>query len=180
EDPAEEREFIAQANQAIQTVLKNLDLLITLSKLDIEVLQPRLQPTPLKPLLTRVQRLIEMQCVNRQCRFVLGPIATGLTVQTDTAWLEQVLVMLVEAALVQGSPQISLTVADSPSPGAVVIHLGASPGGPSTPAVAALSPEFRYQLATRLVGHIGATLEPLGPADHPNQHLALRLPCPAA
>src|SRR5688572_4119363 len=42
ESPAEEREFIAQANQAIQTVLKNLDLLITLSKFDIGALHPRL------------------------------------------------------------------------------------------------------------------------------------------
>ena len=45
ESPAEEREFIAQANQAIQTVLKNLDLLITLSKLDMGSLQRQLSPT---------------------------------------------------------------------------------------------------------------------------------------
>ena len=49
ESPAEEREFIAQANQAIQTVLKNLDLLITLSKLDMGSLQRQLSPTALEP-----------------------------------------------------------------------------------------------------------------------------------
>ncbi|MBE9159268.1 HAMP domain-containing histidine kinase [Nodosilinea sp. LEGE 06152] len=178
ENPAEEREFIAQANQAIQTVLKNLDLLITLSKLDIGTLQPQPQPTLLEPLLTRVQRLIEMQCINRHCRFSLGPVAASLTVQTDAAWLEQILVMLIEAALVQGSPQISLTVADAAAASAVVIHLGANPGEAQTPAVAALSPEFRYQLAARLVPHLGGTLEFLGAAENPKSLLCLKLPSP--
>lgn len=185
ENPAEEREFIAQANQTIQVVLKNLDLLITLSKLDIGAVQPQLQPTPLEPLLTRVQRRIEMQCTNRHCRFSLGPVAANLAVQTDGAWLEQVLVMLVEAALVQGSPQISLTVVDAPATDnpatdEIVLHLDSSPGEAIAPAVAALSPEFRYQLADRLVPHLDAVLEFLGPADSPNGHLVLRLPRPVA
>ncbi|MGB3308919.1 MAG: histidine kinase dimerization/phospho-acceptor domain-containing protein [Nodosilinea sp.] len=180
EDPAEEREFIAQANQTIQTVLKNLDLLITLSKLDIGTLQPQPQPILLAPLLTRVQRLVQMQCVNRHCRFSLGPVEPSLSVQTDTAWLEQVLVMLIEAALAQGSPQISLTVADDAAASDVVIHLGANPGEAPDSAVAALSPEFRYQLATRLLLHVGATLERLGTAASPNSHLGLRLPRPAS
>ncbi|PSR14403.1 hypothetical protein C8255_24175 [filamentous cyanobacterium CCP3] len=180
EDPAEEREFIAQANQAIQTVLKNLDLLITLSKLDIGTLQPRLQPTLLGPLLIRVQRLVQMQCINRHCRFSLGPVEASLSVQTDAAWLEQVLVMLIEAALAQGSPQISLTVADDATASAVVIHLGANPGEAQTTTVAALSPEFRYQLAARLVPHLNSTLERLGPSTNPTGHLSLRLPRPAA
>ena len=177
ENPAEEREFIAQANQAIQTVLKNLDLLITLSKLDIGTLQPQLQPTLLEPLLTRVQRLVQMQCVNRHCRFSLGPVEASLSVQTDAAWLEQVLVMLIEAALAQGSPQISLTVADDAASD-VVIHLGANPGEAQTPAPAALSPEFRYQLAARLAPHLNGTLEQLGPSANPTSHLGLRLPRP--
>lgn len=178
ENPAEEREFIAQANQAIQTVLKNLDLLITLSKLDIGTLQPQIQPTLLEPLLTRVQRLIEMQCINRHCRFSLGPVEASLSVQSDAAWLEQVLVMLIEAALAQGSPQISLTVAKDAAASEVVIHLGANPGEAQTPAVAALSPEFRHQLATRLVPHLGGTLEFLGAAENPKSLLYLKLPSP--
>lgn len=176
EDPAEEREFIAQANQTIQAVLKNLDLLITLSKLDIGTMQPRLQPTVLAPLLTRVQRRIEMQCTNRHCRFSLGPVEADLAVQTDAAWLEQVLVMLIEAALAQGSPQITLTVADNLAIDEVVIHLEADSLEAIAPAVAALSPEFRYQLATRLVPHLGATLECLGSATDSKGHLELRLP----
>jgi signal transduction histidine kinase len=177
ESPAEEREFIAQANQAIQTVLKNLDLLITLSKLDIGTLHAQLKPTPLAPLLTRVQRLIEMQCINRHCRFSLGPVATDLAVLTDAAWLEQLLIMLIEAALAQGSPQISLTVADGSTPNTLALHLGANPAddAPSS-ALAALSPTFRYQLATRLTPHLTATLTPLGPKDVPYQRLCLQLP----
>lgn len=176
ESPAEEHEFIAQANQAIQTVLKNLDLLITLSKLDIATLHPQLQPTPLRPLLIRVQRLIEMQCTNRHCCFTLGSVAAELAVQTDPAWLEQVLVMLIEAALAQGSPQISLVVADDSTADGIALHLGATAGEPQQPPVAALSPEFRYQLATRLIPHLNATLTLLGPEEAPHRLLCLQLP----
>lgn len=178
ESPAEEREFIAQANQAIQTVLKNLDLLITLSKFDIGALHPRLAPTLLQPLITRVQRMIEMQCVNRHCRLIVGPVEATLQVQTDPAWLEQALVMLIEAALAQGSPQISLTVSEDSTTGNIGLHLGANPGEALPSAIAALSPEFRYQLAARLAPHLGATLEFLGNADNPKSLLCLQLPCP--
>lgn len=175
EDPAEEREFIAQANQAIQTVLKNLDLLIAISKFDMGALQPQPKPTLLAPLLTRIQRLVQMQCVNRHCRFSLGPVEPNLSVQTDAAWLEQVMVMLIEAALAQGSPQISLTVADEATASEVVLHLGANPGEAQATA-AVLSPEFRHQLAARLVPYLGGTLEQLGSAASPTAHLGLRLP----
>jgi hypothetical protein len=195
ENPAEEREFIAQANQTIQKVLKYLDLLITLSKFDIGTAQPQLQPTLLEPLLTRVQRQIEMQCVNRHCRFALGPVDPHLAVSTNAAWLEQTLVMLVEAALVQGSSQISLAAADDLAPssqsgsqsdpksgpplGSVALHLGfnlASPSAPEWAKVPALSPEFRQQLATRLVPHLGGTLETLGATAELGGQLCLRLP----
>ncbi|MBD1917696.1 MULTISPECIES: HAMP domain-containing histidine kinase [Cyanophyceae] len=178
ESPAEEREFIAQANQAIQTVLKNLDLLVTLSKLDIGALHPRLIPTLLQPLITRVQRMIEMQCINRHCRLIVGPVEANLQVQTDPAWLEQALVMLIEAALAQGSPQISLTVSEDSATGNIALHLGANPGEAPPSAIATLSPEFRYQLAARLAPHLGATLEFLGAAENPKGLLCLQLPRP--
>ncbi len=176
ESPAEEREFIAQANQAIQTVLKNLDLLITLSKLDIGTLRPQLKPTPLEPPLTRVKRLIEMQCINRHCRFALGPMAPELAANTDAAWLEQVLVMLIEAALDQGSAQITLRVGDDSTDDEIALHLEASPGDRPATAIAALSPEFRYQLAARLLPHLHSTLLSLGPAAAPNRLLRLQIP----
>ncbi|MBD2234318.1 sensor histidine kinase [Phormidium tenue] len=178
ESPAEEREFIAQANQAIQTVLKNLDLLITLSKLDIGALHPRLSPTLLDPLITRVQRMIEMQCINRHCRLIVGTVEANLQVQTDSAWLEQALIMLIEAALAQGSPQISLTVSEDATTGNIALHLGANPGEAPPSAMATLSPEFRYQLAARLAPHLGGTLEFLGAAENPKSLVCIQLPRP--
>jgi signal transduction histidine kinase len=176
ESPEEEREFIAQANQAVQKVLKNLDLLILLSKLDIGVLRPQSTAIPLEPLLIRVQQMIEMQCINRHCRFTLGPVAAQIAVQTDPAWLEQALVMLIEAALAQGSSQISLTVADDSATGDRVLRLEFDPGQAPIPTPGALSPEFRYQLAVRLLPHLGGRLVPLGPADHPYSSLFVYLP----
>ena len=176
ESPAEEREFLAQANQSIQTVLKNLDLLITLSKFAIGTQHPQPQPVLLGSLLGRVQRLVEMQCINRHCRFALGPVADTLAVETDPAWLEQTLIMLIEAPLTQGSPQISLTVADDSTRPEVALHLGANPADTPVTAVVGLSPAFRYQLAARLVHHLGGRLEGVEAASAFSSQLCLWLP----
>jgi K+-sensing histidine kinase KdpD len=176
ENPAEEREFIAQANQTIQIVLKNLDLLITLSKFDIGTFSAQMQPTPLAPILTRLQRQVEMQCINRHCRFTLEPVDDALTLATDAAWLEQVLIMLVEAALGQGSTQIGLTVEEEAATSTVALHLKTDPSlAPPTP-VPAFSPEFRRELVARLIPHLGGSLETLDTHNALPSHLCLRLP----
>lgn len=108
EGPEEEREFIAQANQSIHRVLKNLDTLISLSKLDIGAVQPKLQAVELWMILPMVQQFTEMKCINRQCRLTVTEVADDLAVQADMYWLQQSLVTLVEVALAAESTGIEL------------------------------------------------------------------------
>ncbi|MEO1067864.1 MAG: hypothetical protein AAFW95_01900, partial [Cyanobacteria bacterium J06638_6] len=127
-------------------------------------------------ILTHLQHQVEMQCINRHCRFTPEPVDAALTLATDAAWLEQALIMLVEAALGQGSTQISLTVEEEAATSTVALHLKTDPSlDPSTP-VPALSPEFRYQLAAQLIPHLGGSLEVLNTNNGLPSHLCLHLP----
>jgi signal transduction histidine kinase len=175
ESPTEEREFIAQANQTITTVLRNLDTLISLSKLDIGTLHPKLQSVELAPVLAAVQQFTEMKCINRHCRLTILPLGEPLAVQTDAQWLQQLLVTLVDAALTADSRTISLT-ATAPTPQGVTLELSCdgdlekwplpspeppTPERPLPPQAefrAAISPHFGYQMAARMVHHLGGTI----------------------
>lgn len=123
EGPEEEREFIAQANQAIHRVLKNLDTLISLSKLDIGAVQPKLQAVELWMILPLVQQFTEMACINRQCRLTVAEVADEVAVQADMHWLQQSLVTLVEAALAAESTVIELGVMPAEAADCVTLTL---------------------------------------------------------
>ncbi|MGF1570469.1 MAG: sensor histidine kinase [Nodosilinea sp.] len=164
ENPAEEREFLTQANQTMQTVLKNLDLLINLSKLDIGTVQPQLQPVLLASLVANVQQLVEKKCVNRYCRLTIGEIDPELLAESDVQWLRQLLVTLIDAALGSGSTAINLAI-EAQDDDQVEVALGCdrpiSEGSEQVPdpsdrgvSMTAVSPEFHYQLAVRMVAHL--------------------------
>ena len=124
EGPEEEREFIAQANQAIHRVLKNLDTLISLSKLDIGAVQPKRQAVELWMILPLVQQFTEMKCINRHCRLTVAEVAEDLAVQGDMHWLQQMLITLVEAALAAESTVIELAAMPAERANYVTITLG--------------------------------------------------------
>lgn len=185
ENPAEEREFIAQANQAIQKVLKNLDLLISLSKLDIGATQPQFQAVSLAAMFTAVQQLTEMQCVNRHSRLKVTPPAETLAVQADVQWLQQMLILLINGALGAGSRTISLSanvqeaktisldlICDSPL---AAWQTGAPSLTQSIPVIE-VTPDFQYQLATRLAGHLQGTLTLTAVDNGQQTQLCLTLP----
>jgi signal transduction histidine kinase len=188
ESPAEERDFLAQAHQAIYQVLKNLDLLIQVSKLTIGAVQPQLYPIPLNMVFSNVQALMEMKCLNRHCRFILSPPSPELLVLTDIEWLKQLLILLVDGALVAGSTMATLSAEISEAESTVAITFGSDssitlwqePGGqepgeqepgaatgspepeteidPTKLASAELSPGFRFQLATLMISNLQGTL----------------------
>ena len=110
EDPAEERAFVAQAFKATQTVLKNLDLLISISKLEIGQIRPALQPLLLTDVLEEVERMTHLQMANRNCRFRLHFEEPGVSVLSDQNWLQQALTMLIDQAIDVESQQIEIRV----------------------------------------------------------------------
>lgn len=187
ESPAEEREFLAQASQAMHTVLKNLDLLITLSKLDIGAITPNLQVISLGPLLAQVQQLTQMKCLNRHCRLILEQGEGEGAVYSDRQWLQQGLVLLIEAALGLGSstivlkssgentnaPTLTLTCNGSADPSPHLASHEPDPTGPAHPKPGppfpALSPGFQIQLASRITPHLQAQFQTSTTADGQQQ-----------
>lgn len=160
ESPAEEREFIAQANQAITRVLQNLDLLIRLSKLEVGALQPQRQPVSLPELLAEVEQLTTMKCINRHCRLQVSPTPEPGTVYSDPQWLRQVLVLLVDGALAAGSRQLEI----SGEPQGLCLRSDSPWPTTATPAVEAaqpaqgFSPGFYYQVAARMAAALQLSL----------------------
>lgn len=180
ESPEEEREFLQQAHTAIYKVLHNLDLMITVSKLEMGRLQPVLAPVQLALVLREVEQLLTMKACNVNCRMQFQPIDPDLYGLTDTPWLTQALMVLIEGAISIPCSQIEVS-ATRLSPDQVAIHLtfdGSVTVWLADPSVGAdkpidqhspvdLTPAFRYQLATRLLTPLQATLKQVGPdQDH--------------
>jgi signal transduction histidine kinase len=168
ESPEEEREFLHQANQAMYQVLKNLDLLIQVSKLDIGALDPALQPVSLGSVLAKVQQLMQMKCINRQCRLTVEPPSHHLSVVTDSHWLQQLLLLLIDGALVAGSGRVTLSVQGT-AEAAVTLqmvsdtalsHWQASPQASldPKPEPTELSPSFRVQMARLMTPRLNGTI----------------------
>ncbi|HEY9877466.1 MAG TPA: histidine kinase dimerization/phospho-acceptor domain-containing protein [Leptolyngbyaceae cyanobacterium] len=108
DSPEEERAFLTQAQTAIQKVLKNLDLVISISKLVVGRTHPDPQPVQVSNLLTRLGALTHMQAANRSCRLEIVSPDEDLYLYGDPHWLEQALVLLVEGAIASESRQIKI------------------------------------------------------------------------
>jgi len=182
DSPEEERQFLQQAQTALQQVLQNLDLLIQVSKLELGRVRPEREPMVPALVLLEVQQLLHMKAENAQCRLGLGGDDLDFDVQSvgDDRWLRQALVALVEGAIAAGSRQISATLASSAERMTITLTCDGDPTcwqAPAHPAEAAetgldrglnpeihseLSPGFRYQLAERIVAQLGGrlTIEP--------------------
>ncbi|NJO42929.1 MAG: HAMP domain-containing histidine kinase [Cyanobacteria bacterium CRU_2_1] len=99
EDPAEERDFIVQANTAAQKMLALLDELIKVSKAvhDNEKLQ--IQPLELQDVLAEVQMFTHLQAQNRNLRLEIELPDSDIYVLADPRWLRQVLVSLIDTPI---------------------------------------------------------------------------------
>ncbi|MFZ4640263.1 MAG: sensor histidine kinase [Nodosilinea sp.] len=165
ESPAEEREFIAQANQAMIKVLHNLDLLIRLSKLEIGALQPQFKPLEIGLLLAEVEQLTTMKCTNRYCRLTLVGADSDVLVYGDWSWFQQLLILLIEGALAAGSEALQLTL-ESPNDNPVQIQLQCDrpladwqAPLPAAAPTSGFSAGFYYQIVARMAVPLNLNLE---------------------
>jgi signal transduction histidine kinase len=99
EDPAEEREFVAQAYAAAEKMLALLDRLISIAKAGHGAEQLQLQPLQLQEVLEEVQQFTQLQAQNRNLRLVIEKPDPNLYVLADSRWLRQVLVSLIDTPI---------------------------------------------------------------------------------
>jgi signal transduction histidine kinase len=114
DDPAEERQFVAQAYDSAKKMLALLDELISVSKAVYGTEQLELQPLQLQDLLIHVQHLTHLQAKNRNLRLNIELPQPDLYVLADPRWLQYVLVSLIDtpiSLMQEGTIRLSTQVA---------------------------------------------------------------------
>lgn len=99
EDPAEEREFVAQANQSAQKMLTLMDQLISVSKAVHGTADLQFQPLSLWESLAEIEQFTQLQARNRNLRLHIELPEPDILVLADRNWLRQVLLNLVDGPI---------------------------------------------------------------------------------
>lgn len=192
EDPAEEREFIAQAYERTLKLLKLMDEILSVARTEHGTNKLDIQPRPLAQVLEEVHKLTYMLAANRNLPLQFLPADPEIYVLTDYLWLRQILISLIDTAISQmeeGSICISsstvptsnfvniwLDVPTHAIPWSEPIDLIKSEDQP--PGIdqenAALSPGMRLLINQTLVEVMGGKLEilPSNIAKEPHQEIS--------
>ncbi|MEA5625475.1 HAMP domain-containing sensor histidine kinase [Nostoc sp. UHCC 0251] len=101
EDPAEEREFIAQAHERTLKLLKLMDEILSVARMEHGTNKLDIQPRPLAQVLQEVHNLTYMLAANRNFPLQLLPADPEIYVLTDYLWLRQILISLIDTAITQ-------------------------------------------------------------------------------
>ncbi len=99
DSPEEEREFVAQANASALKMVKILDEVITVSKIEHGSNRLDIHPLPLTQILEEVQCLTHMQAANSNLQFEVVPPDPEIYVLADSRRFRQVLVAIVDSAI---------------------------------------------------------------------------------
>ncbi|WP_416667552.1 sensor histidine kinase [Egbenema bharatensis] len=99
EDPAEEREFVSQANTAAQKMLSLMDQLIKVAKVSYGSGQINLSSLCLLDVLLEVHQFTHLQAQNRNLRLNIEFPDEAVTVLSDSDWLRQILVSLIDSSI---------------------------------------------------------------------------------
>ncbi|MDZ8093053.1 MAG: HAMP domain-containing sensor histidine kinase [Nostoc sp. DedQUE05] len=101
ENPAEEREFIAQAHERTLKLLKLMDEILNVARAEHGTNKLDIQPRALAEILEEVHDLTYMLAANRNFPLQLLPADSEIYVLTDYLWLRQVLISLIDTAITQ-------------------------------------------------------------------------------
>jgi signal transduction histidine kinase len=99
EGPEEEREFIAQSKAAALKMLSLFDQIAAVSKLDIGREPAALHQVDLSFLLPEVEMLTTLQAANQNVRYTVSAPTEEIEIYTDSKWLKNTLVSLIQDAL---------------------------------------------------------------------------------
>lgn len=102
EDPAEEREFIAQCYAASQKFMTLLDLVVEVSKLDYGTTTFKRKPFDLLSLMQELAMLFTVKANNRNLKLVIAhPSVTSLEIPGDRHYLQHLFITLLNTTIQQ-------------------------------------------------------------------------------
>jgi K+-sensing histidine kinase KdpD len=99
ENPAEEREFIGQAHEKSLQLLKLIDEILNISKLESGRNQLYIESWQLSEFLQEVYNLTYLLAANRNYSFTLSPPDPEIYFLADSRWLRQVLINLIDTTI---------------------------------------------------------------------------------
>ncbi|MBD2208228.1 HAMP domain-containing histidine kinase [Calothrix sp. FACHB-1219] len=112
ENPEEEREFVAQAHERALKLLKLIDEILNVARVEHGTNKLDIQPLSLAEVLQEVDKLTHMLAANRNYPLQISPPDSETYVLADPRWLRQILVTLIDTAIAQMEEgSISLTTA---------------------------------------------------------------------
>ncbi len=101
DNPAEEREFVAHAYNSALKLVKLLDEILSVAKIEHATDQLEIQPLNLASVLEEVYNLTHLLAANRNFTIQLSPTQPEIYILADPRWLRQVLVNLVDTCITQ-------------------------------------------------------------------------------
>ena len=122
DDPAEERKFVAQSYESALKLVKLLDKILDVARVEQGTNNLEIQPLQLSQVLNDVYQLNHMLAANRNLTFQLSPPEPEIYVLADPRWLRQVLVNLVDICITQ-MQEGSICVSAQPKPATESIHI---------------------------------------------------------
>lgn len=122
ENPAEEREFIAQAHERTLKLLKLMDEILNVARAEHGTNKLDIQPRPLAQILEEAHKFTYMLAANRNFPLQLLPPDPEIYVLTDYLWLRQVLISLIDTAISQ-MEEGSICISSSTLPTNNFVHI---------------------------------------------------------
>ncbi len=122
ENPAEEREFIAQAHERALKLLHLIDEILSVARIEHGTNKLDIQPHSLATVLQEVNQLTYMLAANRNFPLRVLLPDPEIYVLVDHRWLRQILVSLIDTAIAQ-MEEGSIHISSSPSPENQTIHI---------------------------------------------------------
>jgi K+-sensing histidine kinase KdpD len=118
DSPEEEREFVAQANTSALKMVKILDEVITVSKIEHGTNRLDIHPLPLTQVFDDLLSLTHMQAANSNLQFEVVPPDPEIHVLADPRRFRQVLLAIVDTAIMQltDRKEGSIKISGSSSP----------------------------------------------------------------
>lgn len=101
DDPAEEREFVAQAHASALKLVQLIDEILAVARTEHGSNKLEIQPLQLSALLEKVYSLVHLLAANRNLSLKISQINPDVYILADPQWLQQVLLSLVETAIAQ-------------------------------------------------------------------------------
>ncbi|MBD2570660.1 sensor histidine kinase [Anabaena lutea] len=101
ENPAEEREFVAQAYERSLKLLKMIDEILSIARTEHGTNKLDIQPIQLTEVLQEVHKLTYMLAANRNYPFTVTLPEPEIYVLADKRWLRQILLNLIDTTISQ-------------------------------------------------------------------------------